>query len=105
MWVPVHNEEWEGDVPIGSDSSKKEGNESESGKVVFQGDALPWQIGKYEVRYRTSIVNFQGVWTLRIPIPNRFAITMTANITCLALMALSKFTVLRTMPCDLWLYH
>ncbi|ETW80028.1 hypothetical protein HETIRDRAFT_477618 [Heterobasidion irregulare TC 32-1] len=51
MWVPVHNEEWEGDVPIGSDSSKKEGNEPESGKVVFQGDALPWQIGKYEVRY------------------------------------------------------
>ncbi|THH19165.1 hypothetical protein EW146_g1941 [Bondarzewia mesenterica] len=51
MWVPVHDKEWDGDVPIGSERRGKEGKEPESGQVVFKGDTLPWQVGQYEVRY------------------------------------------------------
>jgi phosphatidylethanolamine N-methyltransferase len=50
MWVPVHDEEWDGDVPVTSQrkvaSSSKE---TESGQVIFKGDQLPWHVGKYEV--------------------------------------------------------
>ncbi|KAI0296534.1 hypothetical protein B0F90DRAFT_1669753, partial [Multifurca ochricompacta] len=79
MWMPVHDKEWDGDFPIGEDinshtsstssssgsgsgssSVKGDGSVSsgggassdeESGTVVFQGDALPWTVGRYEVRY------------------------------------------------------
>jgi phosphatidylethanolamine N-methyltransferase len=53
MWVPVHDEEWDGDVPIGPlkrSGSVSPGKESEKGYVVFKGSALPWQVGQYEVR-------------------------------------------------------
>lgn len=53
MWVPVHDEEWDGDTPIGEGgqptSPTDEGDES--GMVVFKGDSLPWTTGQYEVRY------------------------------------------------------
>ncbi|KAF9262041.1 hypothetical protein L218DRAFT_960639 [Marasmius fiardii PR-910] len=52
MWVPVHNEEWDGDVPLGlEDRPEMSIRESESGVVTFKGDTLPWQAGRYEVRY------------------------------------------------------
>lgn len=59
MWVPVHDEEWDGDIPIGEDSQMStpaEGedssaNDEESGTVVFKGDSLPWRVGRYEMRY------------------------------------------------------
>ncbi|KAI0290051.1 phospholipid methyltransferase-domain-containing protein [Russula brevipes] len=59
MWVPVHDEEWDGNVPIGEDThigtpEEREGsgaNDEESGTVVFKGDKLPWQVGNYEIRY------------------------------------------------------
>lgn len=57
MWMPVHDEEWDGDFPIGEDSRSScptgsEGADDEaSGTVVFQGDGLPWTVGRYEVRY------------------------------------------------------
>jgi phosphatidylethanolamine N-methyltransferase len=59
MWVPVHDEEWDGDVPIGDNnqtSTPAEGERSgasdeESGTVVFKGDSLPWTVGHYEMRY------------------------------------------------------
>ncbi|KAG6896502.1 phosphatidylethanolamine N-methyltransferase [Termitomyces sp. T32_za158] len=49
MWVPVHDEGWEGDLFLGVDSSKAP--RVTSGKVTFKGDTLPWLVGKYEVRY------------------------------------------------------
>lgn len=54
MWVPVHNEDWEGDVWTGSDQprcppSPREGKKS--GMVTFKGNTLPWLVGQYEVRY------------------------------------------------------
>ena len=55
--MPVHDEEWDGEFPISEDSHLSspmgsEGAEDEaSGTVVFQGDGLPWTVGRYEVRY------------------------------------------------------
>ncbi|KAG6890127.1 hypothetical protein C0995_011420 [Termitomyces sp. Mi166 len=49
MWVPVHEQEWEGDLFLGSDSSKTP--KETSGTVTFKGDTLPWLVGTYEVRY------------------------------------------------------
>ena len=49
MWVPVHDDEWDGDVPIGFDR-KDVNKEQENGVVVFKGDRLPWHVGTYEVR-------------------------------------------------------
>lgn len=45
LWVPVHDDQWDGDVPISHDKRPLPG----SGEVVFQKDQLPWQVGKYEV--------------------------------------------------------
>ena len=59
MWVPVHDEEWDGNVPIGEDSQTSTpgdredlgANDEECGTVVFKGDSLPWRVGQYEMRY------------------------------------------------------
>ena len=59
MWVPVHDEEWDGDIPIGENSQTRtltgrEGtgtSDEECGVVVFKGDTLPWTVGRYEMRY------------------------------------------------------
>ncbi|KAA1474122.1 hypothetical protein DENSPDRAFT_781124 [Dentipellis sp. KUC8613] len=50
MWIPVHDDEWDGDVPIGSGHAQGS-KDPESGELVFKGDTLPWQVGKYEIRY------------------------------------------------------
>ncbi|KAG5637707.1 phosphatidylethanolamine N-methyltransferase [Sphagnurus paluster] len=49
MWVPVHDEDWEGDIFLGitPPSTPKD----RTGTVTFKGDTLPWMVGKYEVRY------------------------------------------------------
>lgn len=59
MWVPVHDDEWDGDIPLGRDKPIAPQHESETGVVVFKGDALPWQVGKYEVD-RTALHPFFG---------------------------------------------
>jgi phosphatidylethanolamine N-methyltransferase len=59
MWAPVHDEEWDGDIPIGgynqtsipSDGEGSGANDEECGMVLFKGDKLPWMVGQYEVRY------------------------------------------------------
>ncbi|KAJ7607468.1 phosphatidylethanolamine N-methyltransferase [Roridomyces roridus] len=54
MWVPVHDEEWDGDVPLGLPrpfDGEGEEDESESGTITFKGNTLPWIAGRYEVRY------------------------------------------------------
>jgi len=58
MWVPVHDEEWDGDIPIGQESQtsstanrEDDASDEECGTVVFKGDSLPWTVGQYEVRY------------------------------------------------------
>ena len=49
MWVPVHDEDWDGDVFMGSDMSSSQ--DSTNGTGVFKGNNLPWLVGQYEVRY------------------------------------------------------
>jgi phosphatidylethanolamine N-methyltransferase len=53
-WVPVHNEEWDGDLPLNisrqdiqSGVEKLEG--IEEGEIVFDKEILPWSPGVYEV--------------------------------------------------------
>ncbi|EIW72203.1 hypothetical protein TREMEDRAFT_66761 [Tremella mesenterica DSM 1558] len=46
-WMPLYEEEWDGDTPLESPSIKK----GDGGTVIFRGDQLPWQPGQYEVRY------------------------------------------------------
>jgi len=59
MWVPVHDEEWDGDIPINesgptnvlADGEGPGANDEECGTVVIKGDKLPWMVGLYEMRY------------------------------------------------------
>lgn len=55
MWAPVHDDEWDGDVPIAFEDKKGAGKDPEEGKIVFKGDVLPWHIGTYEVTYSTDV--------------------------------------------------
>jgi len=50
MWVPVHDDEWDGDIPIDVDH-RQPAKDSDSGQIVFAGENLPWKVGKYEIRY------------------------------------------------------
>ena len=47
MWIPVHNEEWDGELPVSADKSKTP--DTDRGLLEFGGDKLPWQVGSYEV--------------------------------------------------------
>lgn len=60
MWLPVHDEEWDGDVPIGIVEGGAKDTPT-SGEVVFKGDKLPWGVGRYEVRCSPSS---QITWAL-----------------------------------------
>ncbi|PFH50210.1 hypothetical protein AMATHDRAFT_4210 [Amanita thiersii Skay4041] len=51
MWLPVHNEEWDGDIPLRLDTPFGPTKDSDCGEVTFMGDTLPWIAGQYEVRY------------------------------------------------------
>ncbi|KAH7911129.1 phospholipid methyltransferase-domain-containing protein [Hygrophoropsis aurantiaca] len=51
MWVPVHDEEWDGDVPLGTSPLTSRGKEPDTGSIAFQSSTLPWSVGRYEVRY------------------------------------------------------
>ena len=52
-WVPVHDDEWDGDIPVGFDDTRKV---DEAGVVTFKGDTLPWQVGTYEVSVSREIL-------------------------------------------------
>lgn len=46
-WMPLYEEEWDGDRCLDSGSEKKKGD---AGEVVFSGEQLPWSPGEYELR-------------------------------------------------------
>ncbi|KAG8874729.1 phosphatidylethanolamine N-methyltransferase [Tulasnella sp. 331] len=51
-WVPVHDEEWDGDIPnVNVGGATPVGHGIECGEVTFRSGRLPWQTGKYEIRY------------------------------------------------------
>jgi phosphatidylethanolamine N-methyltransferase len=51
MWVPVYDEEWDGDDPLGLERPVTPPKDSEGGVVTFKGNALPWLVGRYEVNH------------------------------------------------------
>jgi hypothetical protein len=78
MWVPVHDDGWDGNKPVDSHEPVVD---SDSGCVVFRAGALPWKAGKYEV---------SPVFVMIRPsrqLFNRYDIIMTASITLWPLMA------------------
>jgi len=54
MWLPIHDEEWDGDIPLGLARTPSPQIDAEDGNIVFKGNTLPWLIGKYEVRIIVS---------------------------------------------------
>ncbi|EIN05166.1 hypothetical protein PUNSTDRAFT_146058 [Punctularia strigosozonata HHB-11173 SS5] len=76
MWVPVHDEEWDGDVFIGPhrrSGSTSPNKETEKGYVVFKGGALPWQVGQYEMRYhhdgKYNVMSIDGPFEVYVDAP------------------------------------
>ena len=53
-WVPVHDDEWDGDIPLKQKSPGQPDSKPEDGEVAFGGEYLPWQTGRYEVRCVTN---------------------------------------------------
>lgn len=47
-WVPVHDEEWDGDIPVSRTVTPE--SDDDCGEVVFKASTLPWEVGTYEVR-------------------------------------------------------
>ncbi|KAG8934612.1 phosphatidylethanolamine N-methyltransferase, partial [Tulasnella sp. 417] len=48
-WVPVHDEEWDGDIPVSRTVTPE--SDDDCGEVVFKASTLPWEVGTYEIRY------------------------------------------------------
>ncbi|KAI0312639.1 phospholipid methyltransferase-domain-containing protein [Amylostereum chailletii] len=77
MWVPVHGEEWDGDVHIGAagHASTSRPVDPEKGVVAFKGETLPWQVGKYEIRYhhdgKYNVLGLDGPVQIYVDTPER----------------------------------
>ncbi|KAF5353374.1 hypothetical protein D9756_008040 [Leucocoprinus leucothites] len=74
MWLPVHGEEWDGDVPLGLDRPPSPHRDSESGFVTFKGNTLPWLVGRYEVRYhhdgKYNVMHLDGPIEIHVDQPD-----------------------------------
>jgi hypothetical protein len=57
MWVPVHDEEWEGDIFLGL---TRPPSTRSNGTVTFKGNTLPWMVGKYEVHTLSQTLSARG---------------------------------------------
>jgi phosphatidylethanolamine N-methyltransferase len=54
-WVPIHDEEWDGDLPLPLTESKQSREEdTDCGEVVFKKETLPWRAREYEVCFFDS---------------------------------------------------
>ncbi|OAX36929.1 hypothetical protein K503DRAFT_268559 [Rhizopogon vinicolor AM-OR11-026] len=87
MWIPVHNEEWDEDLPL-DDISRitTRSKEPELGSVSFEGSTLPWTIGIYEVRYhhdgKYNVLSLDGPFEVYVSKPT--ALDFTSVRECLA---------------------
>ncbi|KIJ61193.1 hypothetical protein HYDPIDRAFT_183320 [Hydnomerulius pinastri MD-312] len=74
MWIPVHDEEWDGDVPLGTPRLPSRGLEPETGSVLFEGSTLPWTVGRYEVRYhhdgKYNVLGLDGPFEVYVSKPS-----------------------------------
>ena len=55
MWLPVYDEEWDGDVPLGLTRVPSPHRDADMGTVTFKANTLPWLVGRYEVKKKDSI--------------------------------------------------
>ncbi|EMD30910.1 hypothetical protein CERSUDRAFT_145741 [Gelatoporia subvermispora B] len=85
MWVPVHDEEWDGDIPLSQSRPERPGNDSEDGEVVFRSGTLPWQTGRYEIRYhhdgKYNVMSLDGPFEVYVDKPA--SLDFTGIRTCL----------------------
>lgn len=65
MWLPIHDEEWDGDVPLGLARLPDSQGDSESGTVTFKANTLPWLVGHYEV-YNVALEKVASLTSLLI---------------------------------------
>ncbi|KAI0092346.1 phosphatidylethanolamine N-methyltransferase [Irpex rosettiformis] len=76
MWVPVHDEEWDGEIPRGLSKPSKsiKDVDCERGEVTFEGRTLPWRTGRYEVRYhhdgKYNVMGLVGPIEIYVEIPS-----------------------------------
>ncbi|KAL0573878.1 phosphatidylethanolamine N-methyltransferase [Marasmius crinis-equi] len=104
MWVPVVEEDWDGDIWVGPEqregdkATEEEGKEREEvgagteGTVVFRGDRLPWVAGTYEVRYhhdgKYNVMCVGGPFEIVVEKPDPASLTFDSI----------RSTLLRTIP-------
>ena len=51
-WVPIHDGEWDGDLPLPlTDAKQAPEEDTDFGEVMFKKDILPWRAGEYEVLF------------------------------------------------------
>ncbi|KAF7759714.1 hypothetical protein Agabi119p4_11409 [Agaricus bisporus var. burnettii] len=83
MWLPVHDEEWDGDIPLGLDRPPSPQRDSENGEVTFRGNTLPWLVGNYEVRYhhdgKYNVMSLDGSIQIRVDRPGNLNLS---NVRC-----------------------
>jgi hypothetical protein len=103
MWLPVHGEEWDGDIPLDTSGHVSPGADPERGAVEFRGDQLPWETGKYEVRL-LSLSPPRSFFRLISPIC-RYGTTTMANTMCSDKRGHWRYTVraLHALICVTWL--
>jgi len=78
MWMPVHDDEWDGDIPIGSDSRPPSPGKDSRGEVTFKGEALPWVAGRYEIRYhhdgKHNVLSMDGPFEVYVEKPSKMTV-------------------------------
>lgn len=83
MWLPVHGEEWDGDVPLGLKRVPSKHLESENGVVTFKGNTLPWLVGHYEVRYhhdgKYNVMSMDGPLEIFVDKPSEMTFSSVRN--------------------------
>ncbi|EJF60163.1 phosphatidylethanolamine N-methyltransferase [Dichomitus squalens LYAD-421 SS1] len=78
MWMPVHDGEYDGDIPIELQKPKRTAGASpdfEEDEVVFTGSVLPWRTGKYEMRYhhdgKYNVMSLDGPFEIYVDKPSQ----------------------------------
>lgn len=58
MWLPVYDEEWDGDVPLDLTRTPSAQRDAEMGTVTVKANSLPWLAGQYEVMLSAQSMPF-----------------------------------------------
>jgi hypothetical protein len=110
-WVPVHDEEWDGDFPKPLFARVEGDSKSvEKGQVVFKSSTLPWETGRYEVSsiYALAFILVSGVvFVSQSGMYYSCVTTMMASTTSWLSQGLSRSIVSPTPPpaCYVLLAH